>query len=67
MKKFTAQFSLVLVLLLVVTSCTNDDFEEIPVFEMEDVELLDLQSNHMSDGEEDSNPKNDDKNNGKDD
>jgi hypothetical protein len=57
MKKFTAQFSLVLVLLLVVTSCTNDDFEEIPVFEMEDVELQDLQSNHMSDGEEDSDPK----------
>lgn len=56
MKKFTAQFSLVLVLLLSLISCTNDDFEEIPVFEMEDVELLDMQSNHMSDGEEDSDP-----------
>ena len=47
MKKFAAQFSLVLVLLLGVTSCTNDDFEEIPVFEAEDMELFDTQSQQM--------------------
>jgi|GEM_PF-6458132 len=57
MKKFAAQFSLVLVLLLGVTSCTNDDFEEIPVFEAEDMELLDAQSQQMDDGDEDNDPK----------
>lgn len=56
MKKFTAQFSLVLVLLFTVTSCTNDDFEEIPVFETEDMELFDTQSQHMDDGEDYSDP-----------
>lgn len=65
MKKFAAQFSLVLVLLFTVTSCTNDDFEEIPVFETEDMELFDTQSQHMDDGEEDNNPK--EVKNGKDD
>ena len=57
MKKFAAQFSLVLVLLLGVTSCTNDDFDEIPVFEVEDMEQLDMQSLYMGDGEEDNDPK----------
>lgn len=47
MKKFAAQFSLVLVLLLGVTSCTNDDFDEIHVFEVEDMEQLDMQSEYM--------------------
>lgn len=56
MKKFAAQFSLVLVLLFTVTSCTNDDFEEIPVFETEDMELFDTQSQHMDDGEAFSDP-----------
>lgn len=56
MKKFAAQFSLVLVLLLGVTSCTNDDFDEIPVFEVEDMELLDAQSQQMDDGEDYSDP-----------
>lgn len=56
MKKFAAQFSLVLVLLFTVTSCTNDDFEEIPVFETEDMELFDTQSQQMDDGEDYSDP-----------
>ena len=56
MKKFAAQFSLVLVLLLGVTSCTNDDFDEIPVFEAEDMELFDTQSQQMDDGEDYSDP-----------
>lgn len=58
MKKFAAQFSLVLVLLLGVTSCTNDDFDEIPVFEAEDMEQLDMQSQYMGD---DSDPDDEDK------
>ena len=58
MKKFAAQFSLVLVLLLGVTSCTNYDFEEIPVFEAEDMELFDMQSQYMGD---DSDPDDEDK------
>ena len=66
MKKFAAQFSLVLVLLLGVTSCTNDDFDEIPVFEVEDMELLDAQSQQMDDGEAFSDP-NDEGEQGKDD
>jgi len=66
MKKFAAQFSLVLVLLFAVTSCTNDDFEEIPVFEAEDMELFDTQSQQMDDGEAFSDP-NDEGEQGKDD
>ena len=66
MKKFAAQFSLVLVLLFTVTSCTNDDFEEIPVFEAEDMELFDTQSQQMDDGEAFSDP-NDEGEQGKDD
>lgn len=61
MKKFTAQFSLVLVLLFVFTSCTNDDFEEIPVFEADDMELFDVQSQQMDDGEAYSDPDDEDK------
>ena len=56
MKNLKTKIALVLVLLLSIISCTNDDFEEIPVLEFENIENRDASNNTFDNEMEEDDP-----------